>query len=519
MNQIINRIRESDNRIKNIILKEIHVKKSLKTAVFTFINNNVIEEDTAENIQKILSEYVPKSIKIETEFIKQVCDADILKNTVFNFIKENYLSVSSFIKITDISVKTVEETFVYDVRAGENGYKYFEENSFLTKLNDYLNNNFCEMFKGKLTLTDEKINAQEILSKAAKMELFDLDEPMKRRVFKFCDVVDIDGELTDEYALYMADCDFETDKLTVCGEIKKLSEKTTKTGKPYYLYELSDGTYEDGQRTFKAKIFPRKKTYEKITQLKEGDSVVLCGKMEMFNNNLSMFIEKINYGKVPKDFVYEKKKSKSPFSEYITIKPEPFTEYEQGTLFDKKTMLPDDLVNNTFVVFDLETTGLVNNPYGLEKMDTIIEIGAVKIVGGIITEKFSTFVKPDREISEEITKITGIDNDMVKDAPELNSVIPDFFKFTRDACLVGHNVEFDNRFIRYYSKETGYIYDNKSYDTLALSQELLFLSNNKLNTVAEHFGFGFNHHRAFDDALVTAKIFIEFIKMKKCLPN
>ena len=519
MNQIIDKLRTTDVDIKNIILKEITVSKSAKLAVFTFVNNKVITDTLAKKIEFIIQKYVPQSLKIRTDFIKQVCDEEILKGKIYSYIKENYIAVSSFIKISDISVRFFEKGFEYDLKTGESGYKYFEENNFIATLNEYLNSSFCENFKGKLTLTDHKINAQDILSKAAKMELFNVDEPQKRRIFKINNIIDIDGEQTDEYALYMADCDFETQKLTVCGVIKNITEKLTKTDKPYFLFDLSDGTFEDSQRFFKAKMFPRKKSYQKISELKIGDSVVLNGKMELFNNNLSMFIEKINYGKTPQDFIPEKKKSKKPLAEYITIKPEPFTEYEQSTLFEKKTLLPDDLVNNTFVVFDLETTGLINTSYGLERMDSITEIGAVKLIGGVITEKFTSLINPEREISEEITKITGIDNEMVKDAPKINDVLPDFFKFTRGAHLVGHNVEFDNKFIRYYSKQIGYIYDNTSYDTLSLSQSCLFLSNNKLNTVAEHFGFEFNHHRAFDDALTTARIFIELIKIKKCLPK
>jgi DNA polymerase III epsilon subunit family exonuclease len=520
MNQIIDKLRQTQEDIKNIILKNITVTKSTRQAVFTFVNNNAVSEQLALKIEKFLREYVPASITvIRAEFIKQVCDIEILKDRVFSYIKENFIAVSSFIKADNISGRITDKGFIYEIKSGEGGFKYFEENNLISNLNSYLNRTFCENFSGNLILTDEKINAQEILSKAAKMELFNIDEPLKRRVFKIENISDIDGELTDNYAIYMSDCDFETDKLTVCGEIKQIQQKMTKTDKPYYLFELSDGTYEDGQRTFKAKMFPRKKTLEKLALLKTGDFVVLSGKMESFNNNLSMFIEKINYGKLPENFIPEKRKSKEPFPDYITIKPEPYIEYSQSNLFEKKELLPDDLVNNTFVVFDLETTGLVNSALGNDRMDTITEIGAVKIIGGVISEKFTSLVNPCREISKEITDITGIDNEMVKDAPMLNKIIPDFFKFTRGAYLVGHNVEFDYKFIRHYSKESGYIYDNKAFDTLSLSQQLLFLSNNKLNTVAEHFGFVFTHHRAFDDALTTAKIFIELIKAKKHLPN
>ena len=98
-------------------------------------------------------------------------------------------------------------------------------------------------------------------------------------------------------------------------------------------------------------------------------------------------------------------------------------------------------------------------------------------------------------------------------------MIADFYKFSHDCILVGHNIMFDYKFIRHYGEREGYLFDQKMYDTLSISQEVLRLSNYKLNTLADHYGFSFNHHRAYDDAFVTAKIFIELIKERKSLPK
>ena len=153
-------------------------------------------------------------------------------------------------------------------------------------------------------------------------------------------------------------------------------------------------------------------------------------------------------------------------------------------------------------------------------MDRIIEIGAFKIENGEITESFTTFINPQRKLSEEITALTGISEDMVKDAPIYEDVMGDFFKFCEDCILVGHNIAgFDFKFVDYYCASLGYILERKIIDTIPLAQELLFLSNYKLNTVADKFGITFNHHRAIDDALTTAKIFIELIRLKKSLPK
>ena len=199
--------------------------------------------------------------------------------------------------------------------------------------------------------------------------------------------------------------------------------------------------------------------------------------------------------------------------------PEQFEDYTQADFFTD-TSLPECFKNTSFVVFDLETTGLNTTPVAGE-MDGIIEIGAYKVINGEIREKFSTFVNPERTVPLEprIIELTGITDEMVNSAPSYKDVLPDFVKFCDGSVLVGHNaVGFDFKFIDFYCRELGYAVDSKVIDTLFLSQKLLRLANNKLNTVADYFGITFNHHRAEDDALATAKIFIELIKIKKSLP-
>ena len=200
------------------------------------------------------------------------------------------------------------------------------------------------------------------------------------------------------------------------------------------------------------------------------------------------------------------------------VKPKAFSDIEQTDMFSP-VVIPDCLRGKTFVVFDLETTGLNSTPAS-GNMDAIIEIGAYKICDGVISESFSTFVNPQRKLSEEIINLTGITEEMVKDAPTYESVMPDFFKFCQGNILVGHNAaNFDYKFVDYYCSRLGYMLERKIMDTIPLAQELLFLPNYKLNTIADHFKITFNHHRAIDDAYVTAKIFLELIKIKKSLPK
>ena len=337
----------------------------------------------------------------------------------------------------------------------------------------------------------------------------------KESIWKLVDRVnDFEGIRPDvpNVATYIKDCTFRSNSLTVCGRIEFVQERTSQKGKPYLRFNISDGT---ARMSFS--YFIKKKTEEKVRALQQGDWIVCTGENEFYNDRLSFTARYINRGNPPPDFVPEKMPTKAAPAHYKVIFPEKLTDYNQMNLFDR-SVIPDCLRENTFVVFDLETTGLVNIPTN-GRMDAITEIGAVKIIDGEIRERFTTLVNPERPLSEEIVKLTGITDDMVKDAPKISEVIPDFYKFCEGCYLVGHNVQFDYRFIQYYGMQEEYAFEQKTFDTLSIAQTELFLKNYKLDTIADHYGIVFNHHRACDDALTTAKIFIELIKAKKCLPN
>ena len=171
---------------------------------------------------------------------------------------------------------------------------------------------------------------------------------------------------------------------------------------------------------------------------------------------------------------------------------------------EKGQSLRDD-----YVVFDLETTG-----FSQEK-DKIIEIGAVRVKNGKICEKYSTFVNPERGIPERITDLTSITNDMVKEAPTIETVLPEFLEFIGDSVLVAHNAGFDHGFIRQKAKEQGMETDFTVVDTVGLARVLFpELAKYKLDNIAKKLKISLeNHHRAVDDAGATAEIFEKFVEM------
>ena len=164
----------------------------------------------------------------------------------------------------------------------------------------------------------------------------------------------------------------------------------------------------------------------------------------------------------------------------------------------------DEDLSGTFICFDIETTGLSAN------RDKITEIGAVKVVNGEIVDTFSTFANPEMPIPARITELTGITDDMVKDAPSQAEAVKAFLDFAGDNVLVAHNAPFDTSFISKACENMGLPYNYTSIDTVAISRAILpDIKNCKLDTVANYLRLGnFNHHRATDDATILAQIFI-----------
>ncbi len=164
-----------------------------------------------------------------------------------------------------------------------------------------------------------------------------------------------------------------------------------------------------------------------------------------------------------------------------------------------------------YVVFDIETTGF--SPV----TNRIIEIGAVKVESGQITDRFSAFVNPQVPIPFEIEKLTGISDSMVIDADTIEVILPRFLEFVGDAALVAHNAGFDVNFIKENAKRQNIPVDLTYVDTVGIARTLLTgQAKYTLDAVAKTLKISLeNHHRAVDDAECTAEIFLKFIEMLK----
>ena len=504
----MNEIRLLKN-FQNAIFKSVVLDSRSNTVTITVITDKTFHNEENEKIVSIVRRFVPSNFECRVEINKLSPDTEMVRQKILEAIKNNFKALSVTVVAEDISVKKTERGFEFTISVMHG----MANDEICAGITNQLCSSFCGEFVGKCE--ENKKNAVDI---EVEEEHENIEYEVPVRYFMISNFALLIGTEKHKTAVYISDLNFESENVVVCGVIEDISERkyTNKKNqeKTYYNYTISDGT-----ASLRVTYFPIIKTMDKVRSLKVGDSIVCAGKTESVNGFLRYTAKTIDFGSVPDNFVQEKRPSKPVPKFYSVVKPQEFADVTQTDMFNLDSV-PNCLKGKTFVVFDLETTGLNSIPAS-GNMDAIIEIGAYKIIDGVIAESFTTFVNPQRKLPNDIIELTGITDEMIKDAPTYEKVMPDFFKFCHGSILVGHNIAgFDFKFVDYYCSRLGYILERKMIDTLPLAQGVLYnLSNYKLNTIADRFKITFNHHRAIDDALVTAKIFIELIKIKKSLPK
>lgn len=353
----------------------------------------------------------------------------------------------------------------------------------------------------------------------------------------------------------------DSGRIVVWGDVFDIEKKVTKSGdKNIFTIDITDYT---GSTT--AKVFNSIKESAVIDNIKKGDTIVVQGDVEYDKYAGELVVNARSIGTAQKVKVVDNAEKKrvelhmhTNMSQMDAVtsagdlvnrayqwghKAVAITDHGVAQAFpdamkaaDKinkdeekikiiygvEAYFMDDLVESvkgdadtgfdgTFICFDIETTGLS------AARDKITEIGAVKVENGVITDTFSTFANPEMPIPQKITQLTGITDDMVKDAPSQSEAVGAFLEFAGDNVLVAHNAPFDTSFIAKACEDMGREYNYTSIDTVAISRAILTdIKNCKLDTVAKFLRLGdFNHHRATDDAEMLARIFINLCQRLK----
>lgn len=465
------------------------------------------EQNKVEILNKI-KQVVGDFVEFEISFKSCPLDKRAIANYAYTTIINNFPSLSRNFTYDNIKVEIENLKVFLTLTLSATSYEHAKNLNRNTIIEDKLKESFFADFKVEFSAKEDEIDSSDQIQK--NMELMaSIKEAEEKTVFELSNIADIIGKNDYQLAIDYSKIQTIVENVVICGEVTSVQKKTykRKVTKKEEEQEIERTFYnfsiKNENKVLYCSIFPKQHDEIKGDLIEVGMKVCCFGSFREFNGKLNFTANSI----ARCDYKKEEIKSglKQVNENYHTVFPEKFIDYEQADLFDND----DASFDGTFVVFDLETTGLDATK------EEIIEIGACKVVNGRIDETFSTFVKPSKHIPKEITDLTSIDDGMVKDAPTINYVMPDFYKFCDGATLVCQNVAFDTSFIHNISKKLSYQFNHPTMDTMVMAREKLpGLKNYKLGTIVEKLNISLeNAHRAIDDATATAKAFIKLMKI------
>lgn len=493
--ELENFILECYPMLEEVRLHDFFYFKSEKRFFVHILVRNA-EKDVEEGVKALLE--IELGAETDVKITKAYCDEEYIRTRVSRFFAQNGGYLRPALSRLDYDVE----------KTGENGYKlaFYGGKNFCGYMDGALKESLLKYFH-RCFLQEFEIETVEIAEERKHIE----EGKTEIRAIEVTDRQMFVGKPCTERPGFIMDINGEYSEAVIAGKISGLIERTKKNppkenarnkNPVYFTFTVTDPS-----GSFPCIMFPSIGNTPLIREELNGRECVLTGKIarDMYGE-LKMTVNSITTCTIltkepPKD---DRIKEEPIY--YTNVLPEPLVVYEQSNVLEEKKVRDiSKLVGKTIVTFDLETTGLDTSK------DRIIEIGAAKLVDGEFTEKFKTFVNPKMHIPESATKVNNITDEMVKNAPAIEDVMADFYKFCYGATLCGHNVkDFDFRFLNNEAKRCGYIFVNPLIDTLELSVKYVRnVQNNKLGTLCTRFGVvNENAHRAYEDAISTARVLI-----------
>ena len=496
-----------EQQLDKIKLYSAVVTQKTRVLELCFALPNEIDDELQVKIATLCQEKVKNKFDVQARFIKDYLDEDIAKNTFIKYTKESFGFLSTKIDTDKIFVKNDNDVFVITMTVTPEFMQMLEQNEFIAKAAEYFESVTNYNVKIKYDVIENTVDMQELMRQTGVMR----DTQMTKSLFKPQRKINVDnvaGGLLEWWHDPGVPLAFP---VTVCGRVESTKEVVTPNGFVIFKFDIADFTGKIG-----VIVFSDEKIYLRLKEIVVGDELLLSGQVKenSYSQELELNASRICRCKILDDD-YDKKETRPVPDDYVIIVPEPFVLNAQENLFEQK-QVPKAMQGKTFVVFDFETTGKSHI------INKIIELGAVRLVDGKIVDTFSTMVNPECRIPTEITRLTGITDSMVENAPTFPEIIADFYKFCYGATLVAHNIEFDSGFLKFNTKDSGFVFNHPQIDTLALSRKY-FRSltggaeaphNFKLGTLADFFDVRReNAHRAVDDSIMAADVFCKLIEL------
>ncbi len=479
-----------------------------------------LTNDDKQKITNVVNDYVTlKQAKVIVNISKSFIEPDLIRHKISMFFKKNSALLFNTMGGQDVNILIDKVNITINLSLEKANKSLFFKTGLDRELKEYLENQFCA---NVLIIVSEKqateINDKSLQNRLASIERqSELDSLVVGNLDKYLvsDKRVIVGDEIHFNPRVISSIKKEYENTVIAGKIFFLTERTykskrkvkTKDGeekeleKPLFRFQIKDNT-----GAINAIIFPSKVNYHKMHLLKNGDTILVQGKVEKYNDNYEIVVKNISLCTIPDKNEVEKIVNEELITDYKFVRPQKYYSQKQTNLFEIERHLSKEVRQGSFVVYDFETTG-VN-----VTQDEIIEIGALKIENGEYKEVFTTLVKPKRPIPAEATKVNKITDEMVSNCCSIEQVIRDFYLFCKGSQMVGYNsIAFDSIFLLRAGKSIGLDFNNNQLDAFLLAKEKLKgLRNYKLGTVAKYLEVNLvDAHRALNDVIATAEVFLK----------
>lgn len=466
------------------------------------------------NVQSIVEEIFP-GVNINITYIRTYADQISVTGKIYEYFNKFEQMLFKFLSDKNIKIDINETEIEVKISFETPTYILLKNKDAESKLKEYLDENF----NGNISVTFVE-NVVDI--KNIKFEEFVKPQQETKptgacRLIQTtgCDKVYARGKVSgiSQMPSYICDIKQPVENVVLCGKISGIQHKEYKNKKynpddpnskepemkPMFRCMLNDTT-----ANMECVCFPRQTDVDLLKSLNDDEEVICVGNVSVstYNGQLSYALDGIFRCSIQFDSI-QKVQNKTCPANYTTVSPEPYAKISQDSLFEEKVVVPEFLKGKTFVIFDFEATDKYINTA------EPIELAAVKMVDGVLTEVFQSFAKPNEPISDFITDLTSITNEMVADSPKFEDILPDFFKFTRGCTLVGHNISgYDFPLLDKYARQEGYMFDNDLVDTLLLAREhLTEFKRFDLVSLSKNLNISHkNAHRAIADVYATSEL-------------
>ncbi|MBQ7977905.1 MAG: 3'-5' exonuclease [Clostridia bacterium] len=479
-----------------------------------FSEKQPLNDEEREKIREGFAQDLGDLCKTTVKFNKSCFDEDVVRKRVDEYFEQYYKALTMIFEKSDIEISPTEQGATIVFNCDPMTKQVLDNKDFVNDLRLFLSHKFFIDFQIKLVAKENVVDISDLATSEVLEDTLSACLAEEEKINKY--LVEVGecfyGKFAGGEPVFISSAPKENGTaILLAGTVNNPAfstflRKSKMAGAEPEERKRFTFTLTDISGKTDVVIFPSDKTIEELEKIAEGDVVAVGGSVSVFNNRVNIKANSLSRCEIQTTEL--KKVYRKVNSKYYYVNPQPVSEVAQMDLFsmtDKKSSYWDE--HESVVVFDFETTGLD------AKSCQIIEIGAVKIRNGSIIETFQTLINPGQPIPAEITNLTHIDDSMVVDAPTIEQVLPDFYRFTHGSVLSAYNIDFDYQFLDLGGKKLRLLFNNEQIDTLKLARNKVpSLSNYKLGTVVKALNITLdNAHRALADAYATAKVFIKLI--------